>query len=204
MYITDPTQVRGFTKAEPGAVLERQAGKVAPEHAIVEVGSYFGRSLLYLARGAAKGRGAHVYGFDPYDLPGEIRYPYAWVKEKAHRSLFTLTATREEAERNVTQNPWATHVTLTRAFSVEAAAAWSGPPVALMHVDGLHTDEGVEGDLSAWAPHLLPNAVLLFDDFVPNCQPVIDVATRWADAGRITRPKLAKGCRRLAAARFIK
>jgi hypothetical protein len=203
MLITDPTQARGFTKEAPGAFLQRQAGKVWKEHAIIEIGVYFGRSLLYLARGAAEGLGAHVYGFDPYDLPG-IRYPFAWTEEKAHRSLFTLAATREEAERNVTQNPWAAHVTLTRAFSEEAAESWDGLPIALAHIDGHHGYEHVRGDFEAWSKHFTSHAVLAFDDYTKNCPEVVKAVNDLYAEGRITEPKLAKGCRRLAVARFVK
>lgn len=201
--ITDPSEVRGFTKPEAGKHLEAAARRVPFQQAIVEIGVYFGRSLLYLARGAATGNQAQVHGVDPWDLPGE-RYPFAWTQEKAHRSLFTLRETREAAEWNVLACPWRNLLTLHRAFSTELAETWTGPTVGLLHVDGAHDAEHVRSDFEAWAPHLAPDAVIFWDDWVPNCQPVIDVTRALAAEGRITEPRLAKGCRRLAYTRFVK
>ncbi len=201
--ITDPMQAIGFTKPAPGRVLMNAAAKVPLGMAIVEIGVYHGRSTLFLAQGSAAGNRAMVHAVDPWDLPGE-RYPFAWTAEKRHRSTFTLKETRLSAEANVKDSPWRDLVVLYTAFSVDLAKKWDPEyRVALLHVDGLHTEEGVNGDLAAWAPHLAIGATICFDDFVPNCQPVIDVALRWANAGRITTPKLAKGCRRLAVARWV-
>lgn len=199
--ITHPSQVQGFTRPPAGEVLRKAARKIPPGMCAVEIGVYFGRSLLYLALGSDEGNLVPVHGIDPWDLPGE-RYPFAWRQEKAHRSLFTLATTRESAEASVAGSPWADLVKLHRAFSTELAASWDGPKVAVLHVDGLHTEEGVRGDFEAWAPHLADGAAIFWDDYVPACQPVIDVTNALHAEGRLTRPKLAPGCRRLAACRY--
>lgn len=201
--ISDPTQAVGYTKPAPGRILERLAAKVPADQVIVEIGVFHGRSTLYLARGSAAGNRAPVHAIDPWDLPGE-RYPAAWAAEKRNRSTFTLSETRRSAERNVEGSPWADVVTLRRAFGAEAGAAWDGPKVGLIHIDGNHEYPHPLQDFEAWAPHLAPSAHVLWDDWVPACPGVLQAVRELEDAGRITHAVLGKGCRRLAVSRFIK
>lgn len=211
--ITDPSTVVGYTKAAPGRLLERLASKVPVDQVIVEIGVFHGRSTLYLARGAAAGRRAHVHAIDPWDLPG-TRYPAAWAAEKRNRSTFTLAETRASAEANIAGSPWADGVTLHRTFGADMGLEWRdfagnwgdgiAPQVGLLHIDGNHEYPHPKADFEAWAPHLSPGAHVLFDDWVPACPGVLQAVRELEDEGRITPAVLGKGCRRLAVARFVK
>ncbi len=202
--ITDPMQAVGFTKPAPGRVLMNAAAKVPLGMAIVEIGVYHGRSTLFLAQGSAAGNRAMVHAVDPWDLPGE-RYPFAWTAEKRHRSTFTLKETRLSAGANVKDSPWSDLVALYKDFSVELAKKWDPEyRVALLHVDGLHTEEGVRADFEAWSKHLSGGALILWDDYVAACPGVVLVVDSLYSEGRITKPKLGAGCRRLVATRFVR
>lgn len=155
--------MKNFT---PGLVgrptAERLAGiaaDVPADQAIVEIGVFLARTTLYLAQGAA-----HVYGVDPWDLPGK-RYPYKWLNHPRKgkvRQMFTQTATREEAESAVADLE---NVTLIQGFSVDVGNEWDGPPVGMLLVDGDHRAEHVRADWEAWSPHLAPDAVVAWDDY---------------------------------------
>jgi hypothetical protein len=57
-------------------------------------------------------------------------------------------------------------VSYHRASSVDAARSWSGEPVRLLFVDGMHTYEAVRQDYMAWQPFLAERHAVLFDDYL--------------------------------------
>ncbi len=147
-------KVRGATPDEIGVTLADFAVGVPADQAIVELGVFQGRTALLLAWGARQGNGAHVYGFDAWDLPGNTYGPpfndkgsYAW------------------AQWNVQATGYTGRVTLTRAFAHDAALSWAGPPVGLLFIDDDHSYEGAQRAVLDWAPHLAPDAVIAVDDY---------------------------------------
>lgn len=173
-----PTRIRkipGLTPESVALALADMAAQVPPDRAIVELGVYQGRTALFMAWGARQGRGAHVYAIDPWDLPGE-RGPYNQHRGGAlgkHRKAFTDPGTYNWARYNVRANGYANRVTLIRDFSVKAAEKWTGGPVGLLFVDGDHRYDAVRADVSAWAAHLAPDAVIAFDDYADTHPEVV-------------------------------
>jgi len=155
------------------------AGQVPVDQAIVEVGVFMARTTVFLAHGARSGHGAHVYGVDPWDLPGE-RYPYKWLNHPTKgktRKLFTKTSTRHLAEQTVARSGLKDQITLIRGFSVETAADWGWPEIGLLLIDGDHREEHVRADWNAWSPHLANGATVAWDDYhidYPGVTTVVD------------------------------
>lgn len=193
-----PAQVAGHTKPRAGRVLQRLAASVAPTLAIVEIGVFKGRSACYLGTGARDGAGAHVWGVDPWDLPGE-RYPFNWMQERPSRHAFTKPETREAAEAAVRDLGLEDTVTLVRGFSADVGATWDGPRIGLLHVDGDHRANAIRADWFAWRPHLAPGSVVAFDDHVRTCADVITVVSELVRTHQIDPPRMAT--RRLAVTR---
>src|SRR5690606_12219012 len=50
---------------------------------------------------------------------------------------------------------------------------WSAGPVGLLFVDGDHNYGAVRADVSAWATHLAPDAVIAFDDYAATHPEVV-------------------------------
>lgn len=147
-----PEEVPGPLPSEIGHLLACFAGDVPVDHAIVEVGSYLGRSTCFLASGTA---GAHIWAVDPWDLPGN---------RDSKRHAFARSSTREAFHRHLIECGVAHKVTAVQAFSLDAAAAWDGPPIGLLYIDAVHSYEAVKADYEAWTPHLAPGGVVAFDD----------------------------------------
>lgn len=198
----DFNAITGYTKPAAGKYLEAMAKSVPADLAIVEIGVFHGRSTLYLAKGASEGNGATVFAIDPWNLPGE-RYPAAWAAEKRHRSTFTLDETYESAKRNIEESPWADRVQMIRGFGVTEGERWNGPKVGLLHIDGNHEDDHPYNDFKAWQEHLVPSAVVLWDDWVAACPAVDRAIQRLVQERLLTPPRLAPGCRRLAVTRYV-
>lgn len=158
----------GLVSEEVGLALADFAAKVEQHLAIVEVGSFRGKSTCYLASGAKNGIGAHVWAVDAWDLAGNI----------TGRFGFAEPSTRETFDQQVKSMRLGTRVTAVQGFSVDVAARWDGPPVGLLFIDGDHTAEGVRRDWEAWRPHLAPCATVVFDDYDtpknPGVRQVVD------------------------------
>jgi predicted O-methyltransferase YrrM len=127
---------------------------VPDTQAIVELGVFCGRTALQMAWGAQQGRGAHVWGIDSWELPGGQYGP-----------PFNEQATRVLAHKNIHDQGYADQITLIHAFSQDVAVDWDGPPIGLLFVDADHSAEGARRDITAWAPHLAPGAMLAVDDY---------------------------------------
>lgn len=183
-----PTRIRkipGLTPESVALALADMAAQVPPDRAIVELGTYQGRTALFMAWGARQGQGAHVYAVDPWDLPGN-RGPYNQNPAGAlgkHRKAFTDPGTRNWARYNVRANGYASRVSLIRNFSVKAAEKWSAGPVGLLFVDGDHNYDAVRADVSAWTRHLADDAVIAFDDYAATHPEVIRAVDDMVDEG---------------------
>lgn len=147
-------ELHGLIPPEVGAALADLAALVPSDQAIVEVGSFQGKSTCYLAEGAKAGDGAHVYAVDAWDLDGNV----------TGRFGFAEPATREAFEQQVRSARLWSRVTPRQGFSVDVAADWNGPPVGLLFIDADHHEDNVRADYRAWSPHLAAGAVVVFDD----------------------------------------
>jgi MMP 1-O-methyltransferase len=155
--------VQGWFGHEEGRLLYRLAFEADPAGVIVEIGSWHGRSTIWLAAGAAAGRGAPVVAIDPHHG--------TYLRAEGQSTELAL---RENLERA----GLAAHVDVVVSTSEDAAAAWSRP-VSLLWIDGDHAYEGVSRDLDLWEPFLLADgAVALHDTFV------------WPGPERVVRERL--------------
>jgi predicted O-methyltransferase YrrM len=144
-------EVDGWFGPLEGRLLYRLAAAADPAGSIVEIGSWHGRSTIWLAAGARSGRGARVVAIDPH-------------------SGTSLRETGEDTEpmlrANLERAGVSGQVDVVVSTSAEAAAAWARP-VSLLWLDGDHVFEAVKLDLELWEPHLLSGAaVALHDTFV--------------------------------------
>lgn len=150
----NPDELEGLITAEVGDTLSIYAAQVPADQAIVEVGSYKGKSTCYLAAGAKSGAGAKVYAVDAWDTAGNV----------TGRFGFAEPSTREAFERQVRSARLWSRVVPLQGFSTDIAAEWSGPPVGLLFIDADHAEHNVRADFRAWEPHLAPGATVIFDD----------------------------------------
>jgi MMP 1-O-methyltransferase len=143
--------VGGWLGPLEGRLLYRLAAEADPAGAIVEIGSWHGRSTTWLAAGARAGRGARVVAIDPHRGTS--------LRDEGEDSEPILRANLERAGLG-------DGVRIVVATSSAAAAGWT-EPISLLWIDGDHAEEAVRLDLELWTRHLLPGAaVALHDTFV--------------------------------------
>lgn len=130
---------------------------------IVEIGSFLGNSTIFLSDGLGySGRAGTVHAVDPHSEESMTQVP----GDASISSQFIANVER--------YGRWDV-VDYHRTTSVEAAAKWSGGPIRLLYIDGLHTFDAVIADYEAWSPHLSEQHVVVFDDFL---WPAVEAAVR--------------------------
>lgn len=144
----------GLVTDELGEALYELAADVPADQAIVEIGSFKGKSTCYLAAGAKTGEGAQVWAVDPWDSAGNV----------TGRFGFADPTTRDAFEAQVRGAKLWSRVTPIQGFSTDVAAGWSGPPVGMLFIDGDHSAQAVRDDYETWRPHLAADAIVAFDD----------------------------------------
>jgi hypothetical protein len=180
-------EIGGLTPEGVMTMLAEMASKVRSDQSIVEIGTYLARTTLAMAWGASRGKGAHVYGIDTWDLPGGQRFPETDDPRLQHRAEFYDQSTLGQALRNVRTAGYLGKVTLGRNFSVAAGVGWIGPPVGLLYVDGDHRYQAVWEDIRAWAVRMATGALIVFDDYESGHPDVIQAVDEMVSA-KILKP----------------
>lgn len=146
--------LEGLVDADVGMRLLEMAQLVSNELAIVEIGSYKGKSSCYLAEGAKRGFGAHVHCIEPWNLPGNIggkhNYTDPDVEELFHMQVAEMDLMDQISAHN--------------AFSHDFVKQWTDP-IGLLFIDGSHIYKDVKQDFEDYSPFVVPNGLVVFDDF---------------------------------------
>jgi predicted O-methyltransferase YrrM len=143
---------------------------LARDHAhlgpILEVGSYCGKSSVYLGAGA-KLRGGRLVCVDHHrgseeHQPGEEYHDPDLMDAAAGAfdSLPYLRRTLRQAELDDT-------AVLLVAPSVVAASLWS-VPLGMVFIDGGHSHAAAHSDYEAWTPRIAAGGVLAIHDLFPD------------------------------------
>jgi MMP 1-O-methyltransferase len=138
--------VEGWLSDAQGRALFRAAAATTGRGAIVEIGSWKGRSTTWLASGALLA-GRRVYAIDPHHRSRE--YPDA--------------ETEDEFLANLARNGLAAAVE-PLVMTSEAAAARVADPIELLFIDGDHSYEAVRRDAELWLPRLIDGGTVMFHD----------------------------------------
>jgi predicted O-methyltransferase YrrM len=154
MWLRHGRTSRGWLRL-PDAFLLFRLAKATKSGAVVEIGSAWGRSTLCLAEGARLAGGEGVTAIDPHS--GD-----PWYLKDAGLGQIDSFA---EFAANVARaglTEWVKPVVMT---SEAAAARFPATPIRLLFIDGLHTPEAVQRDITDWVPRVTEGGVIVFDDY---------------------------------------
>jgi predicted O-methyltransferase YrrM len=140
---------------------------------------------------------AHVFGVDPWGLPGQTAYRGRPRKQ----AKFVQDTNYQVAMGAIRRAGLQDRATLVRGFSTDVAAKWADPrPIGLLYIDGDHRADAAYGDLIAWRPFLAPEAVVAWDDYWPAHPGVVEAVDQLVAEGILT--DLRVEARRLAVTRL--
>ncbi len=144
-----------------GRALHR-AARAAPPGPLLEIGTYCGKSAIYLGAAAAARDGVvvtvdHHRGSEEHQPGWEYHDPD--LVDPATGELDTLPCFR----RTIHDAGLEDVVVAVVGDSPQVAAVWS-TPLALVFIDGGHTEEAARADFEGWAPHLVDGGLLVVHD----------------------------------------
>ncbi|MBM4266541.1 MAG: class I SAM-dependent methyltransferase [Deltaproteobacteria bacterium] len=157
---------KGFLHDEEGLRLHELARECAPLGPLVEIGSYCGKSSVYLGAGARAAGGTlvcvdHHRGSEEQQ-PGQLYHDSDLFDAEAGAmdSLPLLRRTLRAAGLEDT-------AVLLVTRSAVASRIWS-TPLGLLFIDGGHTFEAAEGDYRGWVGKIARGGILAIHDLFPD------------------------------------
>ena len=157
---------KGFMPDDEGELLHRLALARLPHGPVLEVGSYCGKSAIYLGA-AAHQVGGTVFTVDHHrgseeNQPG-WEYHDATLAEPETGRLDTLPTFR----RTITDAGLEDYVVAVVGRSTTVSAHWR-TPLSLLFVDGGHTDEHAANDYVGFGRWVEHGATLVIHDVFPD------------------------------------
>jgi predicted O-methyltransferase YrrM len=157
---------KGFMPADEGLLLHRLARERLPLGPVLEVGTYCGKSAIYLGA-AAREVGGTVVTVDHHR--GSEENQAGW--EHHDPSLVdgdlgvmdTLPSFRATMARAGLED----RVVAVVGRSTTVSALWR-TPLSMLFIDGGHAEEHAQNDYSGWAPWLEPGGLLVIHDVFPD------------------------------------
>jgi predicted O-methyltransferase YrrM len=156
----------GFMPADEGLALCEAAAAYAAAGPVLELGSYCGKSAIYLAAGARsagqkvvtidhhRGSEEHQPGWEYHD-PGLVD-PAAGLIDTLPRLRATLVAAGLEDD-----------VIAVVGRSSDVARLWR-TPLGMLFIDGGHTEQAAQRDYEGWAHWVAPGGALAIHDVFPD------------------------------------
>lgn len=157
--------VKGFLPDAEGLKLYEWALETAAMGPILEIGSYCGRSTIWLAQ-AAKEKHGSVFAVDHHrgseeHQPGESHHDKDLVNHDGE--VDTLSIFR----RNIQLAGLENEVIAVVSGSAHFARTWSGQ-LGMVFIDGGHSLATALTDFRAWAPRVMPGGILAIHDVFPD------------------------------------
>jgi predicted O-methyltransferase YrrM len=165
MAVAPDAQVRGFLADDEGAALHAAALWATRLGPALEIGSYCGRSTLWLAQAASTNQTVvfavdHHRGSEEHQ-PGEAFHDPALTD--ADGDFDSLG----EFRRNIKLSGLEQYVIPILANSQTLGRHWQ-TPLGMVFIDGGHSLDSALADYRLWAPRLAPGGCLAIHDVFPD------------------------------------
>ena len=169
----------GWMSEPEGLLLYQLARNCSGKGVIVEIGSWKGRSTIWLGHGSCAGRRVKIHAVDPHTGSPE------------HQNEANRVWTFDEFQQNLRTAGVNDVVVPHVDFSVNAARQFH-EPIELIFIDGLHDYDSVKADFEAWFPKVIEGGIMAFHD-----------TTGWAGPRRLVAEQLFKS-KRFRKVRFVR
>jgi predicted O-methyltransferase YrrM len=171
--------VEGWLNPAEGRTLFALAQGCTGRGVIVEIGSWKGKSTIWLARGSLSRSSTKIHAIDPHTGSPE------------HQQSLGNVWTFEEFKRNVAAAGVEQIIVPHVDFSTSVARDFQ-QPVEFIFVDGLHEYDGVKADFDSWFPKVIDGGWMAFHD-----------STCWDGVKKVVCDSLFKS-RRFRRVRFVR
>jgi len=156
----------GFMPVAEGLALFDAAAGYARRGPVLEIGSYCGKSTIYLAAAASRAGQVvvtvdHHRGSEEHQPGWEYHDPD--LVDPVTGRLDTLPSLRATLARAGLED----HVVVVVGRSADVARLW-GTPLGLLFIDGGHTEQAAATDYESWAPWVAHGGALAIHDVFPD------------------------------------
>lgn len=163
---TAAESARGFMPPDEGLALYAAAAAVEVDGPFLEVGSYCGKSAIYLGS-AAEEHGTVLYALDHHRGSEENQPGWEWHEPDLIDPRVGLIDTLPFFRATVHDAGLEGVVVGLVGESHRVAANWS-TELALLFIDGGHGHEAAHADYDGWVPKLANGATLVIHDVFPD------------------------------------
>ncbi len=156
-------------------ITARALQQLPAPHAMVEIGSYCGRSTVVIGSVIkALSQQARLYAIDPH----------GGIVGASDQGLSPTSPTLEKFRRNIAEADLTDVVELIQQFSYEVK--WQGP-ISLLFIDGLHDKENVARDFHHFEPFVVDGGFIAFHDYADYYPGVMAFVDEMLATGRFRR-----------------
>ena len=157
---------KGFMPEDEGALLYDVAVAALRRGPGVEVGTYCGKSTIYLGA-AARVAGSTVFTVDHHRGSEENQVGWEYHDTSLADPEFGRLDTLPTFRRSIKQAGLEDEVVAVIGRSTTVSAHWR-TPLALVFVDGGHTDEHASNDYEGWGRWVARGGTLVVHDVFPH------------------------------------
>ena len=151
---------------DEGAALHRFASSCPAAGPFLEVGSYCGKSAIYLGA-AARDSGRLLFAVDHHRGSEENQVGWEWHEPDLVDPDLELLDTLPIFRRTIHDAGLEATVVALIGDSPTIASVWE-TPLALLFIDGGHGEKPAHLDYEGWAPKIVPGGTLLIHDVFPD------------------------------------
>lgn len=145
------SNVDGWLTDEEGELLFNLAKQCTGKGVIVEIGSWKGKSTIWLGKGSVAGNHIDIFAIDPHTGSSE------------HHEMFGNVWTFREFQDNV-KNAGLSDIINPIVKTSQEAAGLFNEPVELIFIDGAHEYELVKQDYQTWFPKIINGGTIALHD----------------------------------------
>ena len=157
---------KGFMPEDEGDLLYAVAVEALGRGPGLEVGTYCGKSAISLGA-AARAAGSTVFTVDHHRGSEENQVGWEYHDESLADREFGMLDTLPVFRRTIKDAGLTEEVVAIVGRSTTVSALW-GTPLALLFVDGGHTDEHAGNDYEGWGRWVARGGTLVIHDVFPD------------------------------------
>jgi len=157
---------KGFMPEDEGLLLHRCARERLPHGPVLEVGTYCGKSAIYLGA-AAREVGGTVFTVDHHRGSEENQAGWEHHDPTLVDPDLGLMDTLPVFRRTLARAGLEDRVVAVIGSSTAVSAHWR-TPLSMLFIDGGHAEVHAQNDYSGWAPWLMRDALLVIHDVFPD------------------------------------
>lgn len=160
---------KGFMPEDEGLLLHRVARERLPHGPVLEVGTYCGKSAIYLGAAAREVTGPQAVVFTVDHHRGSEENQAGWehhdptLVDEESGLMDTLPVFRRTIARARLED----QVVAVVGRSTTVSAHWR-TPLSMLFIDGGHAEEHAQNDYAGWAHWIMRDGLLVIHDVFPD------------------------------------